>query len=56
MHEQAVRAIMAAQVSRDERLRQADDVIVNEAGLPSLERQVRALHRKYMRLAQGDGD
>jgi len=56
MHEQAVRAIMAAQVSRDERLRQADDVIVNDAGLPSLERQVRALHRKYMRLAQRDGD
>jgi dephospho-CoA kinase len=54
MHEQAVRAIMAAQVSRDERLRQADDVIVNDADLPNLERQVRALHKKYMTLAQGD--
>ena len=54
MDEQAVRAIMAAQISRDERLRQADDVIVNNACLPSLERQVQALHGKYMRLAQGD--
>lgn len=51
--EQTVRAIMAAQVSRDERLRQADDVIVNDADLPSLERQVRTLHEKYVALARG---
>lgn len=51
--ELTVRAIMAAQVSRDERLRQADDVIVNEADMPNLERQVEALHRKYLVLAQG---
>lgn len=49
--EQTVRAIMAAQVSRGERLRQADDVIVNDADLPNLERQVRALHKKYLALA-----
>jgi dephospho-CoA kinase len=48
--EQTIRAIMAAQVSRDERLRQADDVIVNDADLPSLEQQVRALHKKYLTL------
>ena len=53
LDEQAVRAIMAAQVSRDERLGQADDVIVNDAALSNLERQVQALHRKYMTLAQG---
>ena len=33
------------------RLRQADDVIVNDADLPNLERQVRALHKKYLALA-----
>jgi len=54
MDEQTIRAVMAVQVSRDERLRQADDVIVNDADLPGLERQVWALHRKYMTLAQGD--
>ncbi|SEA52474.1 dephospho-CoA kinase [Nitrosospira multiformis] len=53
MNEQAVRAIMVVQVSRDERLGQADDVIVNDADLTNLERQVRALHKKYMTLAQG---
>lgn len=48
--EQTIRAIMAAQVSRDERLKQADDVIINDADLPSLEQQVRALHKKYLTL------
>ena len=51
--EQTIQAIMAAQVSRDERLRQTDDVIVNDADLPNLERQIRALHKKYLALAQG---
>lgn len=48
---QTMRAIMAAQLPRNERLRQADDVIVNDADLPNLERQVEALHRKYLVLA-----
>jgi dephospho-CoA kinase len=52
--EQTVRAIMAAQVSRDERLGQADDVIVNDSDLLNLEQQVRALHEKYLALVQGD--
>jgi dephospho-CoA kinase len=53
LDEQTVRAIMAAQLPRNERLRQADDVVVNDADLPNLEQQVEALHRKYLVLAQG---
>lgn len=51
LDEQAVHAIMAAQVSREERLRQADDVIANDADVSHLQRQVEALHRKYLVLA-----
>lgn len=42
-----VRAIMAAQVSRSERLAAADDVIVNAADPASLEAEVDVLHRRY---------
>jgi dephospho-CoA kinase len=51
MDEKTVRAIMATQLSREERLAQADEVIVNDADLPHLERQVDAVHRKYLALA-----
>ncbi|HEV7929870.1 MAG TPA: dephospho-CoA kinase, partial [Nitrosospira sp.] len=51
MDEKTVRAIMATQLSRGERLAQADEVIVNDADLPHLERQVDAVHRKYLALA-----
>lgn len=46
-----VRAIMAAQVSRSERLAAADDVIVNAADTAGLEAEVDALHRRYSLLA-----
>lgn len=46
-----VRAIMAAQASRQERLAAADDVIDNSGGLASLRRQVEALHARYLALA-----
>ncbi|QJD29921.1 dephospho-CoA kinase [Methylococcus geothermalis] len=46
-----VRAIMAAQVSRSERLAAADDVIVNTADPACLESEVDALHRRYCALA-----
>lgn len=46
-----VRAIMAAQVSRSERLAAADDVIVNAADPASLEAEVDVLHRRYSLLA-----
>jgi dephospho-CoA kinase len=47
-----VEAIIAAQASREQRLQAADDVVDN-GGDPSLiESQVRALHARYMALAE----
>jgi dephospho-CoA kinase len=46
--ESQVRAIMAAQVTRAERLAAADDVIVNDDGLAALRPQVERLHAFYM--------
>lgn len=46
----AVWAIMAQQISRQERLLLADDVIVNEAGLGELKLKVLAQHRFYLNL------
>ena len=46
--EDEVRRIMAAQISRSERLRAADDVIVNDGDINGLRRQVEALHRQYL--------
>jgi dephospho-CoA kinase len=51
LDERTVRAIMSAQLSRKERLQQADDVIINDADMAHLEREVNALHRKYLALA-----
>jgi dephospho-CoA kinase len=48
-----VRAIMAAQVSREVRLAAADDVIDNQGDLAHLRRQVEALHTRYLEFAAG---
>ena len=48
LSQQEVAAIMRAQVSRQERLRQADDVIVNDLGMAHLRQQVEALHQQYL--------
>ena len=45
------RAIMAAQVGRDQRLAVADDVIDNSGDLAALRPQVEALHRQYLEMA-----
>lgn len=45
------RAIMAAQVSREQRLAVADDVIENGGELAALRPQVEALHRRYLEMA-----
>lgn len=45
-----VRAIMATQASRPERLAAADDVVLNSAGTEQLFAQVVALHRHYLEL------
>ena len=44
-------AMLAAQVSRRERLAAADDVIVNDGPAGDLERQVEGLDRKYRKMA-----
>ena len=41
---------MATQKSRQERLNQADDVIVNNADISHLQRQVKIQHNKYLSL------
>ncbi|CAN5147352.1 dephospho-CoA kinase [soil metagenome] len=46
--EAQVRAIMAAQASRSERLAIADDVIDNSSGIEALEEPIRRLHDRYI--------
>lgn len=46
-----VLSIVASQVSRQERLRNADDVIHNDNGLEALEAQVIPLHLRYLGFA-----
>ena len=52
-----IRKIMQSQVSRQQRLAEADDVISNEQpltpeNLQTLKNEVQQLHQKYLRLAQ----
>jgi dephospho-CoA kinase len=46
-----IRAILDAQVGREQRLQAADDVIVNNGDLAALQTRVESLHRKYLALA-----
>ncbi|MBL0166512.1 MAG: dephospho-CoA kinase [Propionivibrio sp.] len=46
-----VRAIMATQASRAERLAAADDVLENAQGLDNLRARIGALHQRYLDLA-----
>ena len=48
LSEAQVRAIMAAQVTRAQRLAGADDVVLNDDGLEALSPQVERLHAFYM--------
>jgi dephospho-CoA kinase len=48
LSESQVRAIMAAQVTREQRLANADDVVVNDDGLDALRPQVERLHAFYL--------
>ncbi len=50
--EAAVKAIMANQASRKERLAEADDVIDNDGSAAAIEPQVEVLHQRYLRLAE----
>jgi dephospho-CoA kinase len=51
MNAEEVKAIIAAQASRQQRLAVADDVVVNDAGRAGLLAQVDTLHQKYLVLS-----
>jgi dephospho-CoA kinase len=55
LSEGEVRAIMATQLPRGERLARADDVLDNSGALSSIASQVAALDRRYRALAAGAG-
>ncbi|PKM45824.1 MAG: dephospho-CoA kinase [Gammaproteobacteria bacterium HGW-Gammaproteobacteria-1] len=46
-----VHAIISAQISREQRLAAADDIIVNDADMEKVVLQVEQLHQKYLQLA-----
>lgn len=50
--EEGVKAIIAAQMSRDERLAKADDVICNDQDLQHLRAKVDQLHKTYLEMAK----
>jgi len=52
LSEAEVRAIVAAQASRAQRLAAADDLIENRGTIEALREQVAALHRKYLAYSQ----
>lgn len=52
LDEAQVRAIMAAQVTREQRRAAADDIIVNDDGLDALVPQVSSLHAMYLSLSK----
>ncbi|MGC7837560.1 dephospho-CoA kinase [Pseudomonas wayambapalatensis] len=51
--EEQVQAILKAQLAREERLRHADDVVVNDRDLPWLHQQIDQLHAFYLTLRGG---
>ncbi|HAT30273.1 MAG TPA: dephospho-CoA kinase [Janthinobacterium sp.] len=50
--ETQIRAIMATQITRAERLAAADDVIVNDAGVAALHPQIAVLHGHYLEFSE----
>lgn len=54
--EEQASSILAAQATREQRLAEADDVIVNNGTLQDLERAVETLHRSYVELARRTAD
>jgi dephospho-CoA kinase len=54
--EAQARAILAAQASREDRLRVADDVLVNTGSVPELRAAVDRLHGHYLEIAAAIGN
>ena len=50
--EDGVKAIIAAQMKRQDRLAKADDVIVNDQDLAHLQQEVEKLHQTYLEMAR----
>ena len=50
----SVEGLLRAQLGRRERLKHADDVIRNDSDLAHLEKQVQALHERYIERSGGD--
>lgn len=50
--ESQVKAIIAAQMPRDEKRRRADDVVSNDSTLAALQEKLAALHARYLALAE----
>ncbi|HJN50363.1 MAG: dephospho-CoA kinase [Pseudomonadales bacterium] len=50
--EEQVRAIINAQLSREARLEEADDVIVNDGDFAKLDLDINGLHDQYLQLAE----
>jgi len=55
MSDEELEAVLAAQVSRTQRLQAADDLLVNDGDRDHLHRQVSALHQRYLTLASSPG-
>ena len=51
--EEQVRAILQAQAQRDDRLKHADDILLNDRDLGHLQREVERLHNFYLSLRGG---
>jgi len=49
------RAMLRAQASREERIRRADDVVVNDGSLEALQAQLLDLHQEYLKIATNAG-
>jgi len=48
--EEQIKSIIASQIDRDSRLEQADEVILNDGSIESLESKVQELHKKFISL------
>lgn len=54
LSKEEVKAIMRSQISRQQRLEAADDIIKNHLKEADLQRQVQQLHQNYLKLAKGE--
>lgn len=53
--EAQVKAIIAAQMPREEKRRRADDIVMNDADLATMHQQLDALHATYLKMAESHG-